>query len=74
MSGGSPLVGYGALVALSLLPLVFMVCTSFAKISVVLSILRNALGAGQVPSGMIVAALSALLSLYVMAPVGQEMW
>ncbi|MFO0695718.1 MAG: type III secretion system export apparatus subunit SctR [Polyangiales bacterium] len=74
MSGGSPLVGYGALVALSLLPLVFMVCTSFAKISVVLSILRNALGAGQVPSGMIVAALSALLSLYVMAPVGERMW
>ena len=59
--------------ALSLLPLVFMTATSFVKISVVFSILRNALGTGQVPSGLIVAALSAILSLYVMAPVGSQM-
>lgn len=61
------------LAALALLPFVFMITTSFVKISVVLSILRNALGTGQVPSGAIVAALAALLSLYVMAPVGQQM-
>ena len=40
------------------------------KISVVFSILRNALGTGQVPSGTIITALAAILSLYVMAPVG----
>lgn len=59
--------------ALSLLPLVFMTATSFVKISVVFSILRSALGTAQVPSGIIIAALSAILSLYVMAPVGAEM-
>jgi type III secretion protein R len=60
------------LVALGLLPIAFMTATSFVKISVVFSILRNALGAGQVPSGTIVAAFSAILTLYVMAPVGEK--
>jgi type III secretion protein R len=71
--GGSPLVTLLALGALSLLPFAFMTATSFVKISVVLSILRNALGTGQVPSGAIIAALSVILTLYVMAPVGQDM-
>lgn len=56
--------------ALSLLPLLFMATTSYVKISVVFSLLRNALGAGQVPGATVVAALAAILSLYVMAPVG----
>lgn len=67
-----PLVTLLALGALTLLPFLFMVATSFVKLSVVFSILRNALGTGQVPSGVIITALSAILTLYVMAPVGQE--
>jgi type III secretion protein R len=59
--------------ALALVPLLLMVTTSYVKISVVFSMLRNALGIGQVPSGTIIAALSILLSLYVMAPVGDAM-
>ncbi|RLB47139.1 MAG: EscR/YscR/HrcR family type III secretion system export apparatus protein [Deltaproteobacteria bacterium] len=70
--GDNPLVTLIALGALTLVPFAFMVTTSFVKISVVFSILRNALGTGQVPSGMIITALAGLLSLYVMAPVGQE--
>ncbi len=50
----------------------FMTTTSFVKIAVVFSILRNALGTGEVPSGAVIAALAALLSLYVMAPVGEQ--
>ncbi len=69
-SGGSPIVTIVALGALTLLPFVFMTTTSFVKISVVFSILKNALGAGQVPSGMVITALAAILTLYVMAPVG----
>ena len=68
-----PIVTLLALGALTLLPFFFMVATSFVKLSVVFSILRNALGTGQVPSGMIVSALAAMLTIYVMAPVGQEM-
>ncbi len=67
-----PVVSLIALAALTIVPFAFMTATSFVKISVVLSILRNALGTGQVPSGTIITGLSALLTLYVMTPVGEE--
>ena len=69
---GQSIVTLVALGVLSLLPFLFMTTTSFVKIAVVFSILRNALGTGQVPSGMIITALALILSVYVMAPVGQE--
>ncbi|MCS6799188.1 MAG: type III secretion system export apparatus subunit SctR [Myxococcota bacterium] len=65
---GSPLVTLLALAALGLLPFAFMIATSFVKIAVVLGIVRSALGTGQVPSGTVITALAAILSLYVMAP------
>ncbi|HJK91722.1 MAG TPA: type III secretion system export apparatus subunit SctR [Polyangiaceae bacterium LLY-WYZ-15_(1-7)] len=70
--GARPVVSLLALAALTVLPFLFMTATSFVKISVVLSILRNALGTGQVPSGTIITGLSVILTLYVMTPVGQE--
>lgn len=69
-----PLLSMVLLIGLTLIPFAFMTMTSFAKISIVFSILRNALGTGQVPSGMIITALSAILTLYVMAPVGGRAW
>lgn len=60
-------------VLLGVIPFAFLCTTSFLKISVVFSILKNALGAGgDVPSGSVIFALSAILTLYVMAPVGYE--
>ncbi len=67
-----PVVTLVALGALAILPFLFMTATSYAKIAVVFSILRSALGTGQVPSGTVIAALSAILTLYVMAPVGAQ--
>jgi type III secretion protein R len=70
-----PSVGpYLLLMALGLLPFAFMVTTSYAKMVVVLSLLRNALGTGGVPSGLLVSALALSLSLFVMTPVGEAMW
>ncbi len=60
------------LAVLSLLPFAFMIMTSFVKISVVFSILRNALGLGSVPSGMIISALATVLTLHVMQPVAHN--
>ncbi|MCS6858301.1 MAG: type III secretion system export apparatus subunit SctR [Sandaracinaceae bacterium] len=60
------------LALLALLPFAFMTLTSFVKFSIVFSILRNALGAGQVPSGMVISALSMVLSVLVMFPVGER--
>jgi len=73
-TGGTshPVVTLVTIGALTLLPFVFMTTTSFVKIAVVFSILRNALGTGQVPSGTVIAALAAILTLYVMAPVGEQ--
>jgi type III secretion protein R len=67
-----PIVTIVAVGALAILPVLFMTATSFVKIHVVFSILKNALGAGDVPSGAVIAALAAILTLYVMAPVGAE--
>ena len=56
---------------LGLLPFVLLATTSFAKLSIVLGILRNALGAGQLPSGGVVVVLAALLTGYIMLPVAR---
>jgi type III secretion protein R len=60
-------------VALSLLPFVLMVSTSFAKLAIVFAMLRNALGISGVPEGAVIGALAAVLSVYVMLPVGRDM-
>lgn len=56
---------------LSLLPFAAMTLTSFTKIVVVLSLVRNALGVQQVPPTMVINGLAIVLSAYVLAPVAQ---
>lgn len=56
--------------SISIVPLVAVVVTSYTKIVVVLSLLRNALGAQQVPPNMVLNGIAILVSLYVMAPIG----
>ena len=60
------------LVVLSLLPLIFLASTSYLKVSVVLSLLRSALGGGQVPSQAISGVLALLISLYTISPVLEQ--
>ncbi|WP_176045397.1 type III secretion system export apparatus subunit SctR [Burkholderia sp. BCC1644] len=57
-------------VAIGLLPFVAMVVTSYAKVVVVLGLLRNALGVQQVPPNMVLNGIAILVSVYVMAPIG----
>ncbi len=61
-------------VGMALLPFVAMVATSFLKIVVVISLVRNALGVQSIPPNMVVNALAMILSFYIMAPVVQEGW
>ena len=58
-----------ALLALSVLPFVAMVVTSYTKIVVVLGLLRNALGVQQVPPNMVLNGIALIVSIYVIAPV-----
>jgi flagellar biosynthetic protein FliP len=60
------------LTLLSLGPAVLIVLTSFTRIVVVLSFLRQAMGTQQAPSNQIIIALALFVSLYVMAPVWQQ--
>ena len=61
-----------ALALIGLVPLLIVVTTSFLKIAVVLSLLRNALGIQQIPPNMALYALALVLTVYVMAPVGHD--
>ncbi len=58
------------LALLALVPFIAVMATSFIKMTVVFSLLRNALGVQQIPPNMAMYGLAIILSLYVMAPVG----
>jgi type III secretion protein R len=58
-----------AISALGLVTLVAVTMTSFVKMSVILFILRNALGLQQTPPNLVLYGVALLLSGYVMAPV-----
>lgn len=54
---------------LTFLPSIVIMMTSFTRIIVVLSILRQALGLQQSPSNQVLVGLTLFLSLFIMAPV-----
>lgn len=58
------------LLALSLIPFLAVMATSFIKLTVVFSLVRNALGIQQIPPNIALYGMALLLSLYIMAPVG----
>ena len=65
----SPALVLVTVVSLALAPFVAVMVTSFTKIVVVLSLLRNALGLQQVPPNVVINGLAIVLSIYVMYPV-----
>jgi len=58
--------------ALSLLPGALMMMTSFARIIIVLAILRQALGTQNTPSNQLLVGLALFLTLFIMMPVFTE--
>ena len=71
---GRPLVLLVALAAMSLLPFVLLMVTSFVKIAVVLSIVRSALGTQQIPPTQVITGLAIILTVYIMSPVALSMY
>ncbi len=57
-----------AITALALLPFAVMLLTSYIKIVVVLSLLRNALGVQQSPPNPVISGVALLMTIYVMFP------
>lgn len=69
-----PLLLMSALAGLALLPFLLMLVTSFVKIAVVLSIIRQAIGTQQIPPTQVITGLATILTVYVMMPVGLEVY
>ena len=62
----------GALTVLSLAPAILMLMTSFTRIIIVLSFVKQSLGVQGMPPNQVMVGLSLILTFFVMAPVGNK--
>ncbi|WP_029430800.1 flagellar type III secretion system pore protein FliP [Blastococcus sp. URHD0036] len=72
VGGGSPSSSVTLILAITVLsvaPSVLLLCTSFTKIAVVLSLTRNALGLQSSPPNSVLTGIALFLTLFVMGPV-----
>lgn len=59
-----------AVMAIGLMPFLAVMATAFTKITIVLMLLRNALGVQQAPSGLVLNSIALTLTVFIMYPVG----
>jgi flagellar biosynthetic protein FliP len=59
---------------LSLLPSLLLMMTSFVRIIIVMSILRQALGTGQTPPNNVLVGISLFLTIFIMTPVFNDVY
>lgn len=69
-----PLLFLLVLMAIVMIPIIAMMTTAFVKLTVVLSMVRNALGTQQIPPTPIVTGLALILTVYIMSPIGIQMY
>lgn len=62
------------LTVLSLLPAILITLTSFTRIVIVLSFVRRALSLNELPPNPVIIGLALFLTMFVMAPVGKELY
>jgi len=60
------------LTILSLAPAILIMVTSFTRVMIVFSFLRNALGTQQTPPTQVLVGLAVFLTVFIMAPVWQQ--
>lgn len=73
MQGFNPLYFIAGMAVLGLAPFFLMMVTSYVKIIVVTSLVRNALGVQQIPPAMVMNGLAMILTLFIMAPILMDM-
>lgn len=59
---------------LTLLPAIILMTTSFTRIIIVLSILRQALGMAQTPGNQIIIGISLFLTIFIMTPIFTQIY
>ena len=67
-----PMFLIAVLVFLALAPFIAIMTTSYVKLVVVLSLIRNALGIQQIPPNLVINGMAIILSIYIMNPVIQD--
>lgn len=74
MSNFDPITLAVVLALMALLPTLVVVTTSFLKIAIVMSLIRNALGVQQIPPNLALYGMALIITAYIMAPVGQKIY
>lgn len=62
------------LTVLSLAPSILLMTTCYVRIIVVMGLLRQALGTGQLPPSQVITAISLFMTIFIMAPVWNEVY
>jgi type III secretion protein R len=62
------------LALMALLPVLVVTTTSFLKIAIVMSLIRNAMGVQQIPPNIALYSLALILTAYIMAPIGNRIY
>lgn len=68
-----PVVVLLMLALLALAPFIAIMVTSFAKVVIVLALVRNALGLQQIPPNLVLNGLALVLSIHIMAPLATQL-
>lgn len=74
MSNFDPITLAVVLALMALLPTLVVVTTSFLKIAIVMSLIRNALGVQQIPPNLALYGMALIITAYIMAPVGHKIY
>ena len=74
MNGTSLLPLILATAAIGLIPFLVITTTAFLKISIVLFLIRNALGTQQTPPTLVLYAIAVVLTVFVSAPLANEIY
>ncbi len=59
---------------LGVAPFLIVSATSFVKLAVIFSLVRNALGVQQIPPNMVIYGLALTITIYIMLPVGDRVY
>lgn len=62
------------LTVLSLAPAILLMTTCYVRIIVVMGLLRQALGTGQLPPSQVITSISLFMTIFIMAPVWNEVY
>ena len=64
----------GLMTVLTLLPSILLMMTSFTRVIIVLSLLRQAMGTAQTPPNQILLGIALFLTIFIMAPVFTQVY